>query len=40
VASHEDVDRAWMIFSGIPFGPFGMMDMIGLDVIRDIEMVY
>jgi 3-hydroxybutyryl-CoA dehydrogenase len=40
VASHEDVDRAWMIFSGMPFGPFGMMDMIGLDVIRDIEMVY
>jgi 3-hydroxybutyryl-CoA dehydrogenase len=21
-------------------GPFGMMDMVGLDVVRDIEMVY
>jgi 3-hydroxybutyryl-CoA dehydrogenase len=40
VASHEDVDRAWMIFLGQPLGPFGMMDSIGLDVVRDIEMVY
>jgi 3-hydroxybutyryl-CoA dehydrogenase len=40
VASHEDVDRAWMIFTGTSMGPFGNMDMIGLDVIRDIEMVY
>jgi 3-hydroxybutyryl-CoA dehydrogenase len=40
VASYEDVDRAWMIFNGAPLGPFGLMDMIGLDVIRDIEQVY
>ena len=40
VASYEDVDRAWMIFTGMPIGPFGLMDMVGLDVIRDIEMVY
>jgi 3-hydroxybutyryl-CoA dehydrogenase len=40
VASHEDVDRAWMILTGMPTGPFGMMDMIGLDVVRDIELVY
>jgi len=40
VASHEDVDRAWMIFLGAPAGPFGMMDRVGLDVVRDIEMVY
>jgi 3-hydroxybutyryl-CoA dehydrogenase len=40
VASHEDVDRAWMIVMGMPFGPFGLMDMVGLDVVRDIEMVY
>jgi 3-hydroxybutyryl-CoA dehydrogenase len=40
VASHEDVDRAWMIFLGTPAGPFGMMDRVGLDVVRDIEMVY
>jgi len=40
VASHEDVDRAWMILTGMPTGPFGLMDAIGLDVVRDIEMVY
>jgi len=40
IASYEDVDRAWMIAVGGPAGPFGMMDMVGLDVVRDIEMVY
>lgn len=40
VASHEDVDRAWMINVGMPIGPFGLMDMVGLDVVQDIEMVY
>jgi 3-hydroxybutyryl-CoA dehydrogenase len=40
VASHEDVDRAWMILFNQPAGPFGMMDMVGLDVVRDVEMVY
>lgn len=40
VASPEDVDRAWMIAFGGPIGPFGAMDMVGLDVVRDIEEVY
>ena len=40
VASFEDVDRAWMIAFGLPMGPFGIMDRIGLDVVRDIEMTY
>jgi len=40
VASHEDVDRAWIIAFRTPAGPFGFMDMIGLDVVRDIEMLY
>ena len=40
VATHEDVDRAWMIFTGMSNGPFGGMDSVGLDVVRDIEMVY
>jgi 3-hydroxybutyryl-CoA dehydrogenase len=40
VGSFEDVDRAWMIMFDKPVGPFGMMDRIGLDVVRDIEMVY
>lgn len=40
VATHEDVDRAWMIEYGTAQGPFGKMDDIGLDVVRDIEEHY
>jgi 3-hydroxybutyryl-CoA dehydrogenase len=40
VATPEDVDRAWMMAMEAPLGPFVLMDRIGLDVIRDIEMVY
>jgi len=40
VASFEDVDRAWMCLYRTEMGPFGMMDGVGLDVVRDIEMVY
>jgi|YNPNPStandDraft_1061719.scaffolds.fasta_scaffold21370_3 3-hydroxybutyryl-CoA dehydrogenase len=36
----RDVDKGWMIFTGMPMGPFGLMDQVGLDVIYDIEMVY
>ena len=40
VASFEDVDRAWISLYGTDIGPFGMMDRVGLDVVRDIELVY
>ena len=40
VASYEDVDRAWMSYYGTKMGPFGLMDKVGLDVVRDIENVY
>lgn len=36
-ASVEDVDRAFMIGIGVPFGPFMGMDAVGLDVILAIE---
>jgi 3-hydroxybutyryl-CoA dehydrogenase len=36
----QDIDRAWMIFTGTSQGPFGLMDGVGLDVVYDIEMVY
>jgi len=36
----RDIDRGWMIFSGMSYGPFGLMDNVGLDVVYDIEMVY
>ena len=37
---YKDVDRAWMVFTGMKEGPFGLMDKVGLDVVWDIEMVY
>ena len=40
IATVEDVDRAWMATVGTPIGPFGLMDAVGLDVVRDIEMSY
>ena len=40
VSSFQDVDRAWITLYETPYGPFGMMDGVGLDVVRDIEMVY
>ncbi|MBN1574270.1 MAG: hypothetical protein JW984_13815 [Deltaproteobacteria bacterium] len=39
-ADIRDVDRGWMIFSGMSAGPFGAMDFVGLDVVYDIEMAY
>lgn len=36
----RDIDRGWMVFTGMPQGPFGLMDNVGLDVVYDIEMVY
>ena len=39
-ADPADVDRLWMLFFGTPFGPFGVMDMGGLDVVADIETSY
>jgi 3-hydroxybutyryl-CoA dehydrogenase len=40
VASIQDVDRAWMIATGMRIGPFGLMDMIGLDVVSLVAAVY
>ncbi|MFC2164147.1 3-hydroxyacyl-CoA dehydrogenase family protein [Acidobacteriota bacterium] len=36
----EDIDRSWMLQWNTSLGPCGLMDKIGLDVVRDIEMVY
>jgi 3-hydroxybutyryl-CoA dehydrogenase len=40
VATPEDIDRLWMIFFQTEYAPFGVMDMVGLDVVRDIEWSY
>ena len=36
----RDIDRGWMVFTGMKEGPFAIMDKVGLDVVWDIEMVY
>jgi 3-hydroxybutyryl-CoA dehydrogenase len=36
----EDIDRGWMLDWGTALGPCGLMDLIGLDVVMDIEMIY
>jgi 3-hydroxybutyryl-CoA dehydrogenase len=40
VSTPDDVDRAWMIALDKTVGPFGMMDMVGLDVVENIESIY
>lgn len=37
---YQDIDRAWMVFTGMPVGPFAMMDQVGLDVIHNTELSY
>jgi 3-hydroxybutyryl-CoA dehydrogenase len=40
IADIENIDEAWRIFTGMPLGPFTMMDGIGLDVIYNVESSY
>jgi 3-hydroxybutyryl-CoA dehydrogenase len=40
VADPQDVDRLWMLFFQTEYPPFGIMDMVGLDVVEDIEASY
>ncbi len=39
-ADLEEVDKAWKVFTKMEIGPFEFMDIIGLDVVHDIEMMY
>jgi len=36
----RDIDRAWMVAYGLPVGPFGQMDINGLDITYQVEMSY
>lgn len=36
----HDLDRAFMLEWGTALGPFGLMDRVGLDVVRDVELSY
>jgi 3-hydroxybutyryl-CoA dehydrogenase len=35
-ASVEDIDRAWMGVTRMPVGPFGMIDLVGVDLVYHI----
>jgi 3-hydroxybutyryl-CoA dehydrogenase len=35
MATVEDIDRTWMISQNSEAGPFGMLDLVGLNVVRD-----
>ncbi|MBN1316947.1 MAG: 3-hydroxyacyl-CoA dehydrogenase family protein [Anaerolineales bacterium] len=39
-ADFEDIDRGFILELGVHKGPFQLMDEIGLDVVRDIELAY
>ena len=39
-ATPEAIDRGWMLEWDAAMGPCGLMDKVGLDVVRDIEMMY
>lgn len=36
VADPSDIDKSWKAVTGMPLGPFGIMDQIGLDVIEQV----
>ena len=36
----RDLDRAWMVFTGMTYGPFFLMDLVGVDVILAVERIY
>ena len=38
IADFRDIDRAWMVFTDMSEGPFGLMDKVGLDLVYDMEM--
>lgn len=40
ITTPADLDRAWMLVFGMPIGPFGIMDEVGLETILHIEERY
>ena len=40
VADHETIDKTWMITSAVKVGPFGMMDLVGMETLYNIEKLW
>lgn len=39
ISDVKSIDKTWMISTGMHFGPFGIMDMIGLETIYNVEIL-
>ena len=37
IADYETIDKTWMITTRVKMGPFGIMDMVGLETIYNVE---
>ena len=40
VATHQQVDKTWMICSGMPAGPFGILDTIGAETAYNVTQLW
>ena len=40
VADHESIDKTWMISTGVKMGPFGVMDVIGMQTMYNVDMMW
>ena len=40
VADHESIDKTWMISTGVKMGPFGIMDIIGMQTMYNIDKLW
>jgi 3-hydroxyacyl-CoA dehydrogenase len=40
VGDVESIDKAWMISAGVKMGPFGIMDMIGMETMYNIDKLW
>ena len=39
VADHETIDKTWMISTGSKAGPFGIIDMVGMQTMYNVDMM-
>ncbi len=40
VSDIESIDKTWMISTGTPIGPFGIMDTIGMETMYNVDMLW
>ena len=40
VADIESIDKTWMISTGVKMGPFGVMDIVGMQTMYNIDILW